>query len=250
MYSFAQRSDTAAVDEPLYAHYLTSVEPDEERPYREILLAAQEHSAQNVMGRLLQLTKGPHAKNVFAKHMAKQRQNMNLEPGLLHEILAGKDSYNIILVRQPLQILSSYKKVLGSHTGTSNDVGLAQQLEILYESRDANSDAHEGSSPVKVAVILYEDMISQPEPILRALCNFLDLPFDHEMMTWDEGGRPEDGLWARWWYNSTHKSKGFSTSVTINTSTQVPPRGENPDADLAMDMYQVLFECEERLHPK
>eukprot|EP00960_Hanusia_phi_P077916 768755-Hanusia_phi.AAC.5 len=41
MYSFAQRSDTKVVDEPLYAHYLKNIRPTAYRPYREEVLAAQ-----------------------------------------------------------------------------------------------------------------------------------------------------------------------------------------------------------------
>jgi len=110
MYAFAQRGDTAAVDEPLYAHYLVNVEPDEERPYKDELLAVQEHYGHLVMANLLQQTQAYRAKNLFAKHMAKQRQHMDLDPELRHAVLAGKNSYNVILARQPLQILSSYKK--------------------------------------------------------------------------------------------------------------------------------------------
>lgn len=250
MYAFAQRGDTAVVDEPLYAHYLVNVETGEERPYKDELLAVQEHSGHLVMANLLQQTQGHRAKNLFAKHMAKQRQNMDLDPELHHAILAGKNSYNVILARQPLQILSSYKKVLGEHTGTSNDVGLVQQLEVLHESREANRDTRGGApSQVKTAVVVYEDMITQPRVMLQNLCRFLDLPFDEGMMTWDKGGRPEDGLWAPWWYSSTHSSTGFSANVTINTSTEIPPRGENADADLAVDMYEELYNCDERLHP-
>ena len=51
--------------------------------------------------------------------------------------------------------------------------------KVLYESREANSGAQDSSSPVKTAVILYEDMISQPEPILRALCKCVRLSYSY-----------------------------------------------------------------------
>ncbi|KAJ1476666.1 hypothetical protein T484DRAFT_1824133 [Baffinella frigidus] len=34
-YAFAQRADTKVVDEPLYAHYLTTINPTALRPYRD-----------------------------------------------------------------------------------------------------------------------------------------------------------------------------------------------------------------------
>lgn len=47
MYSFAQRSDTAVLDEPLYASYLRLSGVD--RPYLDLVLAAQENDGNKVV---------------------------------------------------------------------------------------------------------------------------------------------------------------------------------------------------------
>jgi hypothetical protein len=30
-----------------------------------------------------------------------------------------------------------------------------------------------------------------------------------EMLSWEAGGRPEDGIWSYLWYKNTHESTGF-----------------------------------------
>ena len=57
-------------------------------------------------------------------------------------------------------------------------------------------------------VVLSEDLVSQPEGTLRALCAALGIPWDRAMLSWPTGARPEDGCWAPWWYASTHNATG------------------------------------------
>jgi len=46
---FAQRRDTTEVDEPLYAHYLTTIHPSAFRPYRDLVLKAQNNDGNAVV---------------------------------------------------------------------------------------------------------------------------------------------------------------------------------------------------------
>lgn len=57
-------------------------------------------------------------------------------------------------------------------------------------------------------MVLSEDLVSQPEGTLRALCAALGIPWDPAMLSWPTGARPEDGCWAPWWYASTHNATG------------------------------------------
>lgn len=41
----------------------------------------------------------------------------------------------------------------------------------------------------------------------------LNLDFVPRMLTWEKGGIPEDGLWAKHWYTNTHASTGFQPEV-------------------------------------
>ena len=47
-------------------------------------------------------------------------------------------------------------------------------------------------------VILSDDLVRAPEPMLRALCSQLGLAFQPAMLHWAAGAKPYDGCWAPW----------------------------------------------------
>ena len=59
-----------------------------------------------------------------------------------------------------------------------------------------------------VVVVLSEQLVRQPEATLRAACLALGLPFEPAMLSWQAGPKPYDGVWAPWWYGSTHGATG------------------------------------------
>ncbi|CAA0838874.1 Branched-chain-amino-acid aminotransferase-like protein 2 [Striga hermonthica] len=65
------------------------------------------------------------------------------------------------------------------------------------------------SRGVKPPVIDSDLLGEDPEAILRALCDDLGIPFQAAMLKWEPGPKPFDGMWAPYWYESTHKSTGF-----------------------------------------
>ena len=77
------------LDEPLYAHWLRLT--GAERPYRDLVLAAQEQDGNKVVAEQLL---GPRQRRVlYAKHMAKQRL------GIGKELLRAPNSLHVLLVR-------------------------------------------------------------------------------------------------------------------------------------------------------
>ena len=40
------------------------------------------------------------------------------------------------------------------------------------------------------------------------------------MLSWPEGAREEDGVWAKYWYSNVHKSTGFKVQST--SSRELP----------------------------
>jgi hypothetical protein len=79
------------VDEPLYAHFLRC--SGAARPYRDLVLAAQDNDGERVFRGLLAPRAGQPAAYTYAKHMAKQA--MQLPPALLRR------ARNVLLVRWP-----------------------------------------------------------------------------------------------------------------------------------------------------
>src|SRR5690606_24023764 len=77
MYSFRQRSDTAVVDEPLYAHYLAAT--GVEHPGRDEVLAAQDTDGERVVRDVIL---GPSTRPVlFLKNMAHHLVDLEWEIG-------------------------------------------------------------------------------------------------------------------------------------------------------------------------
>ena len=61
------------------------------------------------------------------------------------------------------------------------------------------------------AVLDSADLLERPEPMLRALCEAVGVPFTDRMLWWPAGRRESDGIWARHWYDRVEQSTGFET---------------------------------------
>ena len=189
MRSWGNREDTVVVDEPLYAHYLATMDVD--HPGRDEVIAACDTDWRRVVASLTGPL--PPGKTVsYQKHMAH-----HLVPVIGRAWLV--DVTSAFLIRDPLQMLASLAKVMASPR--LEDTGLPQQAE-LYESLSAG-----GEIPV---VLDARDVLQRPEPMLRALCERLGVPFDDRMLSWPAGPRDTDGIWARWWYDAVVASTGFT----------------------------------------
>lgn len=203
MYAFAQRPDTTVFDEPLYAHYLTTIHPSAFRPYRDAVLKAQNNDG-NAVVRDLILGAAQPGQVLFFKHMAKHL------PMLDHGFLAK--TRNVILCRHPAEVLASWSSTLGDAQTSVQDIGLDEQMSLL----DMLSAV--GQEPI---VVVNDTLIRRPEGTLRALCDALGIEFRKEMLRWPKGGRKEDGLWAPYWYHNTHASTGFSAAARSSSAKPV-----------------------------
>ena len=86
------------------------------------------------------------------------------------------------------------------------DTGLPQQVELFERLLS------EGDRPPPV--IDSDDLLANPEGVLRALCQALGLAFDPAMLSWRPGPRATDGRWAPHWYASVERSTGFGKPRT------------------------------------
>lgn len=189
MYSFAQRNDIEVLDEPLYANFLRVTGVD--RPYKEELRSEMENDGNKVVKEVIF---GAGVKKYrYCKHIAKQRV-----PGLTNELM--KRGKHFILIRNPLDILPSFDKVVPP---SFFELGLAELVSIHSELSEL------GRPP---PVIDAADLRENPEAALRGLCEDLDIPFQDSMLRWEAGPKSFDGIWAPWWYKSVHKSTGFAPS--------------------------------------
>lgn len=192
MYSFAQRNDTRILDEPLYAHYLRV--SGAEHPGAAEVLAAMDQDGERVVREVIL---GPCDQPVlFMKQMA--HHLVDLDWGFMCQ------TTNVLLVRDPVDMLPSLAKNLAHGNPVSaptlRDTGLGMQSRLRQHLRDRGQDP---------LVLDARELLLNPANVLQQLCHRLDIPFQTAMLQWPAGSRPEDGVWAKYWYHNLHRSTGF-----------------------------------------
>jgi hypothetical protein len=190
MYSFDNRNDTIAIDEPFYAHYLQKTAVD--HPDSKLVIQAGETDWQIVANRI---SAGPtgEAKIYYQKHMAHH----------LFQDMHGdwmKSLTHCILIRDPREVLLSLSKKIDNIDARST--GIPQQVELLETLQSLT-----GQNP---PIIDSRDILENPQGMLSSLCQSIDIPFDELMLSWKPGPRECDGIWAPHWYNAVWKSNGFT----------------------------------------
>ena len=189
MYSFAQRKDFVAIDEPFYASYLSLTGLN--HPMRDEVIASQPIDPKIVIQRLIDPPRhGP-------KHMYQKHMTQHMIDAIPRDWI--KTVTNVFLIRHPARVIASFSKKY--ENPTIHDIGFQKQTELFCFLRNA------GQNPL---VINSYDIRRSPEKMLKKLCLTLSLDFDPAMLCWDAGGSPYDGIWAQHWYGAVHASTGFS----------------------------------------
>jgi hypothetical protein len=218
MYAFRQRADTTVVDEPLYAHFLRHGQTEVVHPGASEILGSQLNEGAEVVRQVLM---GPYATPVaFFKQMT-------------HHLVAMDESFlqhmdNIMLIRDPRAIIASYAKVI-PNPGI-DDIGVEQQYHLFQKLQAMGSLR---------AVVDARQLLLDPGGVLRQLCERLGLAFDKGMLQWPPGPRPEDGVWASYWYSRVHTSTGFQAYE--ERTYELPPKLEAL-AKRCAPYYHTLFE--------
>lgn len=187
MYSFAQRADTHVHDEPLYGHYLKSTNAHEYHPGAEEIMASMECNGNKVIDMMQSVNDRPVQ---FFKNMG--HHLLDLDRAFT------KNGVNIILMRDPRQMIVSFSKVIKKPT--MKDIGYRDQLELANYFE---------SNGIPFVVIESSAILKDPETKLKELCELIGIPFDPRMLHWEPGPRPEDGIWSKYWYENIHNSSGF-----------------------------------------
>lgn len=215
MYSFGNRADCQAWDEPFYAFSLSKFGND--HPMREEILAANETDWEVLVNRCTAAANQPL---FYQKHMT-------------HHMLAGFDRSfinrltNAFLIRSPERVLASYAQKWSNVDLRA--IGFIEQAEIFDQVAN-----HLGHAP---PVVDTDDVLADPHGILAKLCAACGISFDERMLQWPKGPKPFDGVWASHWYNAVWQSEGFAKQPekTVRLPTHL-----QAIADAALPIYQRL----------
>ena len=190
MYSFANRGDTFATDEPLYAHYLSATGID--HPSAAEVIENGLTDWRSVVKQLC--AEVPDGSRIwYQKHMC-------------HHIIEGMEidwlsSFkNCFLIRDPREVLLSLSKRTDAIDAWAT--GLPQQARIFKAVREMT-----GENPL---VVDSGDILNDPAGVLRSICEHLEIAFDSRMLDWQSGPKECDGIWAEHWYDAVWASTGFA----------------------------------------
>ena len=217
MYAFAQRKDTKVFDEPLYAYYLKNhPEAKKYHPGSELILDTMENDGDEVVKMMFDNSEKPV---LFFKHMTHHLL------GLKRDFM--RNTINIILTRHPKEMLPSFDKVI--ENPTLNDVGYALHVELIDYFKTQN---------IPFVVLDSKKVLLNTERTLQKLCEFAEIPFDTNMLSWQPQQLIEDGIWAKYWYKNVHQSSGF---MMYKEKKEAFPRHLKPLLNECLPYYDELI---------
>lgn len=217
MYSFAQREDTKVFDEPLYAHYLKETDAKKYHPGAKAILNSLEQNGEKVIKTMMSNTEKPV---LFFKNMTHHLLDLD------KSFMKKEQVYNVILTRDPIDMLPSFNKVI--QNPTLKDVGYSKHSQLL--------DYFE-SNAITPIVLDSKKILLNPQKVLTQLCNLIGIPFNKNMLSWTIGARVEDGVWANYWYKNVHESNGF---LEYKPKTQNFPEHLKPLLEECLPHYNRL----------
>jgi len=193
--SWGNRPDTVVVDEPFYAFYLK--ETGTKHPGAEEVIAQGETDWRKVVELCRSAPTGTVGVSPDKKIFYQKQMTHHLLPQISREWL--RDVTNCFLIRDPARVIASYIKK--NPEPELNDLGFLKQAEIF--------DFVRGQTDSVPPVIDADDVLRDPERMLRLLCDKIGVEFSDGMLYWPPGPRETDGIWAKYWYAEVERSIGF-----------------------------------------
>ncbi len=118
------------------------------------------------------------------------------------------DVRHAIVIRRPAEILASYFALAPDLR--CEDVGVDRLCEI-YDAVVSSG----GRAPL---IIDSEDLVSRPDPTVRAYCEAVGIPFLPSALTWQSGMLPQWERTSRW-HEATSHTTGFVAAPSAYRQT-------------------------------
>ena len=201
MRAFGSRSDIFISDEPFYGYYLSNKNIN--HPMKTKIINTMETNF-NIITNNLTGSIPSHKSIWYQKHMA---HHISLKDDLLWI----KNMKNILLIRNPKEVILSYIKK--NPLDDISQLGLQQQINMYNIIKQSNDHC---------IIIDSNDLLINPKKILTKLCDAIGILFDDNMLKWKAGVHDYDGLWGKHWYNDVQLSTGFNKINKINKNNVIP----------------------------
>jgi hypothetical protein len=227
MRAWGNRPDTFVVDEPFYAFYLKKTGAD--HPGADEVIAAGETDWRKIVEQCgrnaspARTLSAPTGKKIFYQ----KQMTHHLLPEVSRDWLC--EVRNSFLIRDPAEVIASYIKK--NRVPNVEDLGFVQQAEIFdFVHRQAGAVA---------PVIDADDVLRDPERMLRLLCDALGVEFTDAMLSWPPGPRETDGVWAKYWYAEVERSTSFAPYRERKIEL---PKSLRDVHDRCREIYAELYE--------
>lgn len=221
MYSFNQRPDTIAVDEPFYGIWLKKVDKRQQPSYDEVINTMECENVKKVHDQIenQEKIKG----NIFVKNMSNVIELLNKTLILNYR--------HIILIRNPAETIVSHYKI---------DRLITSQYGCL-EDKVTFYDWLKQATKQDPLVVDGNELRIDPLSVLTQICHRLDLPFTDQMLSWPVGPKSCDGVWANSWYSDLHSTTEFRPPSTIKIMEGDIPIEHIPFYREVLPYYQKLL---------
>jgi hypothetical protein len=219
MRAWGNRADTFVVDEPFYAFYLKRTGAD--HPGAGEVIAAGETDCRKIVAQLTGPI--PNGASIFYQ----KQMTHHLLPEVSRDWLC--EVTNCFLVRDPAAVITSYIKK--NREPTIKDLGFVQEAEIFDFIRRQTD-----SVPL---VMDADDVLRDPERMLRLLCDAIGVEFSDAMLSWPTGPRETDGIWAKYWYAEVERSTSFKPYRERKINV---PKSLREVHDRCREIYEELYQ--------
>ena len=101
----------------------------------------------------------------------------------------------IHLVRHPYSVIESFARMRMDKLIGSDNSNPYELAELIWRESNQNIiNFAQDIDPERYHRVYYEDLVSKPQEVLTDICNFLEIPFDQEVLTPYKGDRMTDGV--------------------------------------------------------
>ncbi|XP_022104329.1 branched-chain-amino-acid aminotransferase-like protein 2 [Acanthaster planci] len=156
-----------------------------------------------------------------------------------------KDYKHLFLIRHPLKVFPSWKKVFQLNVGVPLDKYELDKLpEVLFPKNQGYKDMSDlmvylKEADQEVIVIDTDDLLQDPRGILLALFNVIGLPFEENLLSWEAGNAI-----AQEWVISKEflilNQEGHYYKTAFESKCFLKPSGMPNRASLSADLIRCV----------